>query len=393
MLPLLVYVHFPWCLEKCPYCDFTSYRTERPAIDHEGYADAVIAELGRRIARLGRPDARLRSVFFGGGTPSLWEPTALGRTLAAIRAALPDESPDTEITVECNPTSIDEDRARALVDQGVTRVSIGVQALDDARLKFLGRLHDAAGGLTAIEAAIRGGVPRVSGDLIYGVHGQTAGDAAREAGRLVDAGVGHVSAYNLTIEQGTKFGELAKRGRLPLAEEGAMVDAFFEVEAALASRGFVHYEISNHARPGLESRHNLGYWRGTSYLGLGCAAVGAVPDGAGHVRWRNQPLPDRYVAAALADDADVMAKPLVDSIEELSPDIRLRERIMLGLRLTEGFDLEQAAAEVGATAWTRERERTASRLIERGRLVREGSRLRVPAKAWIFADGVAADLF
>jgi oxygen-independent coproporphyrinogen-3 oxidase len=392
MLPLLVYVHFPWCLEKCPYCDFTSYKTERKAIDHEGYADAVVAELGRRLARLERPDARLRSVFFGGGTPSLWEPRALGRVLAAIRSALPDETADTEITVECNPTSIDEDRTRALVDQGVTRVSIGVQALDDARLKFLGRLHDAAGGLSAIEAAVRGGMPRVSGDIIYGVHGQSPGEAAREAGRLVDAGAGHVSAYNLTIEQGTRFGELARRGRLPLAEEGAMVDDFFDVEAALASRGFTHYEISNHARPGLESRHNLGYWRGTSYLGLGCAAVGATPDGDHHVRWRNQPLPDRYMAAANAE-GDVLGAPLVDSTEELSPEIRLRERIMLGLRLASGFDLEEAARDVGAVAWTPDRERTAARLVERGRLVREGAWLRVPAKAWIFADGVAADLF
>lgn len=395
-LPALVYVHFPWCLEKCPYCDFTSYRTERAGIDHEGYADAVIAELGRRVARLQEQGLapRLRSVFFGGGTPSLWEPRALGRVLAAIQRAMPaGEGAEVEVTAECNPTSLDEDRARALVDQGVRRLSIGIQGLDDARLKFLGRLHDARGGLEALRAAVRAKVPRLSGDLIYGVHGQTAASAAEEAGTLADEGITHVSAYNLTIEQGTRFGELARRGRLPLADEGDMVGGFFAIDEALAARGLGHYEISNYGRPGDESRHNLGYWRGLAYLGLGCAAVGAVPDGSRYVRYRNLPLPDRYQRVMLDDRADLLAQPSVDAIEELDGVARLRERIMLGLRLAEGLDLAAAARDVGAVAWTEDRQRAAARLVARGRLVREGDVLRVPRDAWVFADGTAAELF
>ena len=394
--PLLVYVHFPWCLEKCPYCDFVSYRTERPAIDHEGYADAVIAELDARADRLSRSSRpfELASVFFGGGTPSLWRSQALGRVLSAIVRKLPTTL-DVEVTVECNPTSLEEDHARALHDVGVGRVSIGVQALDDQRLAFLGRLHDAEGGLRAIERAVRAGIPRVSGDLLYGVHGQSAEVASEEAGRIADAGATHVSAYNLTIERGTRFGELARRGRLPLADDGDMVTSFFSVDDALAARGLGHYEISNYGAPGQESRHNLGYWRGHAYLGLGCAAVGAVPDGERHVRYRNSPLPARYVEAARATRGEDLVREgdLVEQIEELTPSMRLRERIMLGLRLASGIDLATAAREVGAEAWPRERQRAAEKLAQRGRLVRDGDLLRVPRESWVFADDTAACLF
>ena len=185
--PIGVYVHFPFCLKKCPYCDFVSYARDRAAIDHEGYADAVLAELDRRAEVL--RDRELVTVFFGGGTPSLWEPRALGRVLAGVRRAASRQADEVEVTVECNPSSLDEARARALIDVGVDRLSIGVQGLDAGRLAFLGRLHDPEGGLAAVEAAIRAGVPRVSADLIYGVAGgapaeQTARESADEARRL-----------------------------------------------------------------------------------------------------------------------------------------------------------------------------------------------------------------
>jgi oxygen-independent coproporphyrinogen-3 oxidase len=303
-----------------------------------------------------------------------------------------------EVTVECNPTSLDEERARALRAAGVNRLSVGVQGLDAERLRFLGRLHDPDGGLSAIAAALRAGVPRVSGDLIYGVAlagpdgasiDQPAEQAAGEARAVARTGVGHVSAYNLTIEAGTQFGELARRGRLPLATEDAAADAFLAVEAALADEGLIHYEISNYARSGEESRHNLGYWRGLDYLGLGCAAVGTVAapgDGAAR-RTRNHPSPERYMAAALAGE------PLAASEEQLDPETRLRERIMLGLRLREGLDLEAAAASLGVPAWTEARRRAADRLARTGRLSVEGGRLSIPRAAWLLADGIAAELF
>jgi oxygen-independent coproporphyrinogen-3 oxidase len=392
--PLTAYVHFPWCLKKCPYCDFVSFAKARDAIDHSGYADAVLAEVERRGAAL--HDRELRSVFFGGGTPSLWEPEELGRVLAGVMGAAGCLAPDLEITVECNPTSLDEARARALVEVGANRISVGVQGLDEERLRFLGRLHDPSGGIAALRAAVRAGVPRVSGDVIYGVASgsverpreQGAEEAAAEARAVARTGVGHVSAYNLTIEPGTQFGELARRGRLPLASEDVAAEAFLAVEAALADEGFVHYEISNYARPGEEARHNLGYWTGLDYVGLGCAAVGTLgaPGGAA-IRYRNPASPERYMAAAHG------GRPLAESEERLDPETRLRERIMLGLRLRGGFDLEQAAEALGVPAWTERRRREAERLARAGRLEVNGSRLSIPGRAWLLADGTAAALF
>jgi oxygen-independent coproporphyrinogen-3 oxidase len=391
MQPIGVYVHFPFCLKKCPYCDFVSLARDRERIDHAGYADAVLAELTRKEGALrGR---RLGTIFFGGGTPSLWEPAQLGRVLRAILEAADAREDDVEITAECNPTSLDEDRARALCDQGVNRLSIGVQGLDEARLRFLGRLHDPAGGLAAVEAAVRARVPRVSADLIYGVATdgavqETPAEAAAEAARVADTGVTHVSAYSLTIEPGTLFGELARKGRLPISTDDAVADAFFAVEEALGARGFAHYEISNYARPGQEARHNLGYWRGVDYLGLGCGAYGTVsaPDGSA-VRTRNHTDPARYVATAIE------GLPVEAETEDLPAETRLRERIMLGLRLREGLDLEAAAASLGVPPWPDARRKAADRLVARGRLEIEAGRLRVPERARIWTDGVAADLF
>jgi oxygen-independent coproporphyrinogen-3 oxidase len=389
MLPIGVYVHFPFCLKKCPYCDFVSFARERERIDHAGYAGAVLAELDRRRPALeGRT---LSTVFFGGGTPSLWDPAQLGRVLRAVLAAAGAREADVEVTVECNPTSLDEDRARALVDQGVNRLSVGVQGLDEAKLRFLGRLHDPAGGLAAVEAALRAGVPRVSADLIYGVatgpEAPSPREAAAEAARVADLGLSHVSAYSLTIEPGTQFGELARRGRLPIAPDDALADAFFAVEEALAARGLAHYEISNYARPGHEARHNLGYWRGVDYLGLGCGAFGTVSSGGAAVRYRNPTDPARYVTAVTAP------APVETEREDLDPETRLRERIMLGLRLAEGLHLEEAAASLGVPAWTASRRRAAERLAGQGKLAVEGGRLRVPPASRIWTDGIAADLF
>ncbi len=395
MKPIGVYVHFPWCLKKCPYCDFVSFAKDRADIDHAGYADAVLAEIAlRREALQGR---QLRSVFFGGGTPSLWAPSELGRVLRAILEASSGSSQhrdDVEITVECNPTSLDEERARALRDQGVNRLSVGVQGLDPERLRFLGRLHDADGGLASVEAALRSGMPRVSADLIYGVatgaEAPSPTEAAAEVDRVAATGVTHVSAYSLTIEPGTQFGELARKGRLPIAPDDAVAEAFFAIEATLEARGLAHYEISNYARPGDEARHNLGYWRGTDYLGLGCAAFGTIGDAAGHaVRYRNLPDPARYAKAALGGGLAA----LVESEEPLDPETRLRERIMLGLRLRDGFDLEGSARELGIAAWTDERRRAADKLVARGDLTVEGGHLRLSPRARVYADGITAALF
>ena len=393
-----IYIHFPWCLAKCPYCDFVSYATSREEIDHAGYADAVIREAEARLryleSRSTSSALRVSSVFFGGGTPSLWEPRELGRVLDRLRELFVVEA-DAEITVECNPTSLDGDRARSLVAAGANRLSIGTQSLRAEQLRFLGRLHDPAGAQAAVAAAIRAGVPRVSTDLIFGLPGQTPDDAREQAETLADSGLRHLSCYQLTIEPGTQFGERKKRGLLPMAEDGAVADAFLAIDETLERRGLRHYEISNYAEPGEEARHNLAYWRGDEYVGLGCGAFGYVRSGSGGIRWRNAILPKDYVERTRSARADTIGEE--DGItvmrEELSPTALLRERIMLGLRVAEGVDLARAARELDVDPWTGERLRTIDILTERGRLVREGDVLRVPRAAWHFTDDTAARLF
>jgi putative oxygen-independent coproporphyrinogen III oxidase len=387
-----VYVHFPWCLQKCPYCDFLSVAAPREAIPHAPYAEAVLSELARRQQDIG---GHLSSVFFGGGTPSLWNPLELGRVIQAIRGAF-SSGDEPEITVECNPSSFDEDRGRALVDVGVNRVSIGVQSLDRGRLEFLGRLHDVDGGLRAVEAALAAGVPRVSADLIFGVAGQSTEDAVREASAVADLGVTHLSAYALTIEPGTRFGALSRKGLLPLLADDIVAESFVALHETLTARGFAHYEVSNYGMPGHFARHNLGYWHGDDYLGLGCGAWGTVTLGNNRVRYRNTPVPDRYVGSALewprADLTRAGAGELVSELEVLSPSALLMERLMLGLRLSEGVDVEAAARRLGVDPWPAERLRSVERLASRGRVVREGPRLRIPHDAWLLADGTIAEI-
>jgi putative oxygen-independent coproporphyrinogen III oxidase len=386
------YVHFPWCLQKCPYCDFLSIAAEPARIPHGAYADAVIAELERRAP--GLAERPLGSIFFGGGTPSLWEPRELGRVLRALLSAFSAEPDGVEITVECNPSSFDANRARALIDLGVNRVSIGVQGLDAERLRFLGRLHDVDSGLRAVRDAIGAGVPRVSADLIFGVAGQSAEAAAAEAAKVAELGPTHLSAYALTIEPGTQFGALARKGKLPLLGEDLVADSFVAVEAALERAGFVHYEISNYARDGHVARHNVGYWRGADYLGLGTGAWGTYSTPQRRIRYRNTPSPDRYLGGQgrwTTIDLEATSE-LVSDVEPIEPETALRERLMLGLRLKDGLDVERAAAELGVPSWTAARERAVGRLLEQGRLHRDGSRLWIPKSAWLFADGTISEL-
>ena len=390
--PLGVYVHFPWCLQKCPYCDFLSVAAARDAIPHRAYADAVLRDLAARIALL-ETDYRLETIFFGGGTPSLWATEELGRVLDGVLGAFAEHrAADVEITAECNPTSLDLEKARALRDVGVNRISLGVQGLDAERLAFLGRLHDPTGGVDAARAALGSDMPRVSVDFIFGVAGQSAEQAATEASTLAALGTTHLSAYALTIEPGTDFGARAKKGRLPLLDEAQVADSFTAVDEALARAGFDHYEISNFARHGHVSRHNLGYWRGYDYLGLGTGAWGTVTLPSGRVRYRNSPSPERYQASRFATPF----REALDScavVEPIDAETALRERIMLGLRLAEGIDLQAAASDLGVTALPPERQRALERLQRTGRIEVEGDRrLRIPKSQWLFADGIISQL-
>lgn len=386
-----VYVHFPWCLKKCPYCDFLSIAAERQAVPHREYADAVTLELAARVRQLG--GRRVRSIFFGGGTPSLWAPDELGRVLETIVTRF-DVAPDLEVTVECNPTSFTPELARTLHRYGVNRVSIGVQSLNPERLAFLGRLHDVAGGLRAVEQALASEIARVSADLIFGVAGQSATEAADEVSRVAALGPTHVSAYALTIEPGTQFGALARKGKLPLLPEDTVADCFLAVSEALQSSGFEHYEISNFARAGHHAEHNLGYWKGRDYLGLGCGAWGTVTLDGVKRRYRNTPSAERYLAGARSDDELWEPGPerLVAESELITPEMAFNERLLLCLRLAEGFNVAQAGRELGIDPWTRERVRAVERLCAAGRLERDGDWLRIPRPQWLVADGTIAEL-
>jgi oxygen-independent coproporphyrinogen-3 oxidase len=375
-----VYVHFPWCARKCPYCDFATEPVRPKSLPHEAYADAVLRELDARAPHLSGRE--LKSVFFGGGTPSLWGPNALRRALEGIRNAFEHVRDDLEVTVECNPTSLTRENAALLRAAGVGRLSIGVQSLRDRHLRFLGRLHDAETALAALrEATVE--MPRTSTDLMFGMPGQTLGELGEDIARIADAGVRHISAYALTIEEGTTFGSLHRAGKLPVAPEEQYAALYEHAEQRFAELGWGHYEVSNYAAEGEESRHNLHYWRGGAYVGLGAAAVGCLDHGPGRAeRWRNDPNPGRYLAQTT----------LRADVEQLGPEEIVREALMLGLRTAEGLDLAATEKRAGRNPQAG-REREIERAIERGNLVREGNRLRVPQSRWLKLDGIVRDLF
>lgn len=378
-----VYVHFPYCLQKCPYCDFASGTIKRHEVPHEAYANAVIAELSMRAESItGRT---LSTIFFGGGTPSLWRADAIGRVIEAIESRFAVTRDDLEISAECNPSSLDRDVARALRNVGVNRISIGVQSLNDERLKFLGRLHSAEGALRAVSEA-KAEMPRVSADMMFGAPGQTAEVFVDELTRLMAIDLDHVSVYALTVEANTQFGALHKKGKLHLAPEGDYANTFLATRAQLALRGHEHYEVSNYARPGQTSRHNQHYWRGGEYLGLGAGAVGCIHHGPGDARrYRNEANPDRYMAGS--------ATPSVEVFEEsLNGDDLIREALMLGLRTNEGMNLH--AVETRANKSPRlGRETALDRQIKRGNLIDDGQTWRVPQDKWLALDSIVADLF
>ena len=375
-----VYVHFPWCARKCPYCDFATEPIRAQELPHDAYADAVLRELDARVP--GLQGRELKSVFFGGGTPSLWAPDALQRTLDGITNAFDRAHDELEVTVECNPSSLTQGNAALLRDAGVGRLSIGVQSLRDPHLRFLGRLHDEERAVAALQEAAAE-MPRVSADLMFGMPDQTLEELGDDIARIADVGVRHVSTYALTIEEKTMFGSLHRAGKLRVAPEEQYADLFEHAERCFADLGWTHYEVSNYAAEGEESRHNLHYWHGGAYVGLGAAAVGCLDQGPGRAeRWRNDPNPQRYVE-----------QPMLETeVEELGPQEIVREGLMLGLRTIDGMNLVATEARANRDPKAG-REREIQRAIERGNLIEDGDWLRVPAERWLKLDGIVRDLF
>ena len=335
MEPLALYVHWPFCLAKCPYCDFNSHVRER--IPQARFIAALRTELAWEAARLGRRP--LASVFFGGGTPSLMDPEGVAAILGDARRLF-DPLPDLEVTLEANPTSVEASKLAAFRTAGVNRLSLGIQALDDPALRFLGREHSAAEALAALELA-RALFPRLSFDLIYARPGQTLAAWQAELDRALALAADHLSLYQLTIEPGTRFEALHRRGELCLPDPDLAAVLYETTADSAARRGLLPYEVSNYALPGAESRHNLAYWRYTDYAGIGPGAHGRVSVGGQLLATRRHRAPEPWAERVERQGHGTAGEDAVP------PADRAREMLLMGLRLTEGVDRARFAARTG----------------------------------------------
>lgn len=328
-----VYVHWPFCKAKCPYCDFNSH--VRASVDQSAWTDAYLAEIDRTAAETG-PRA-VQSVFFGGGTPSLMDPPLVGAILDRI-AARWSMANDAEITLEANPTSVEAERFRGYRDAGVNRLSLGIQALNDTDLRRLGRQHSAAEALAALALA-RETFSRVSCDLIYARQDQTLASWQAELAQLLALGPDHMSLYQLTIEDGTAFGRLHAEGKLRgLPDEDLAAEMYEATETLCRRAGLAAYEVSNYAKPGSESRHNLIYWRMGDYAGIGPGAHGRLTLPTGRFATSTLRSPEEWLSAVATKENGEIEREL------LSDEDRAVEYLMMSLRLAEGSDLSRFAA-------------------------------------------------
>ncbi|MDB5499170.1 MAG: oxygen-independent coproporphyrinogen oxidase [Phenylobacterium sp.] len=329
-----VYIHWPYCARICPYCDFNVFK-DRKGEEPAALARAIVADLAAQAALTGPRE--LVSIFLGGGTPSLMDPAWAAEMVAAARR-LWTPAPDLEVTLEANPTDAEAARFDAFAAAGVNRLSLGLQSLDDAQLRFLGRNHDAATAVRAAEAATRA-FPRLSIDLIYARPGQTPASWAQELGRALDLGAEHVSPYQLTIEAGTAFDRAVRRGQFtpPGAETGA--ELFDTTQAVLEAAGFEAYEVSNHARgAAARSRHNLIYWQGQDYVGAGPGAHGRITIGGVREATYAAARPADYIARVAEIGLGFATREILD------PREAAQERLLSGLRIVEGVPLAEVAA-------------------------------------------------
>jgi oxygen-independent coproporphyrinogen-3 oxidase len=370
-----IYVHWPYCAAKCPYCDFNSH--VRDAFSDERWSDAILKELDF-VAGLQSERPSVASVFFGGGTPSLMSGRAVGRVLDGIAKLWPS-APDIEITLEANPNSVEQERFRDYRVAGVNRVSIGVQSLDGAALKALGRLHGVDEAKNAIELAQRI-FPRSSFDLIYARPDQTPEAWTRELKDALAFGTEHLSLYQLTIEPGTAYATLARQGKLVVPDEDAAAELYDITETLCAASGLASYEVSNYAKPGAESRHNLVYWRYGDYAGVGPGAHGRLTLDGRRMASEAERLPEKWLAAVERRGSSI-------ALSDVSTDAA-REHLLMGLRLAEGLDLAAYRKRWNVAP-------SSSRIAElsaNGLITFEGARLRTTARGRLVLNALIAQL-
>lgn len=335
--PLGVYIHFPYCAQRCPYCDFT-LTTRR--FSHERYADAVLAELKAREPDLTQAPP-LTSVYFGGGTPGLWSPRQLQRVIEALSQRF-GLSADVEVTIEANPAELTLELAEAWRGAGVNRLSLGTQSFQAERLSWLGRSHSPEQAKQAVSWARQAGFENLNLDLMHGFKGQRVEDAVHDLEETLSLTPEHVSLYQLTVEEQTSFGARARRGERLLEPEGRLVELYEALSEALSDAGSPLYEVSNAARPGYESKHNTLYWTLGQYLALGAGAHGLLLSSRGEdqvgLRWCNVKRPERYMEVALAGQLEA----LEEERSELDQEALLEEQVLVGFRLYEGFVVSEA---------------------------------------------------
>lgn len=375
-MTLALYIHWPFCLSKCPYCDFNSHVREE--VDGAAWQAALLSDMAKEAALTGGRE--LGSIFFGGGTPSLMPPVLVA---ALIESAARHWrfSPDIEITLEANPSSVEAARFARLAAAGVNRVSLGLQSLDDAALRLLGRHHDVHEGLAALDMA-QAQFTRVSFDLIYALPGQTEAQWQAELARALGFGTGHLSLYQLTIEPGTRFETLVRQGALVSADADLSADLFGLTREMTAAAGLPAYEISNHARVGEESRHNLTYWRYGDYVGIGPGAHGRR-GGIATVRHRK---PENWLAAVARGGDGIAEHRVLGSREQAA------EALLMGLRLREGIDPPALARrfELGERQLIDPRKRAL--YLAQGLLREDGERLVVTEAGMPLLDALLGEL-
>jgi putative oxygen-independent coproporphyrinogen III oxidase len=370
--PLALYIHWPFCVSKCPYCDFNSH--VRGGIDQSAWLEALLADMAHEAALTqGR---KLSSIFFGGGTPSLMPPT----TVAALIAAAQQHwgfAPDIEITLEANPSSVEAARFADLAAAGVNRVSLGLQALDNAALGFLGRAHNVAESLEALAIAQRE-FDRVTFDLIYARPGQTEAKWREELRRAIAFGTGHMSLYQLTIEEGTRFASDVRKGIFIPADDDHAAELYEITQDMMNAAGLPAYEISNHARIGQESRHNLIYWRYQDYIGIGPGAHGRRLNAA----TQRHKKPENYLAGMMRNQHGIQAE------EALDPATRAMEALLMGLRLREGVDLADIAARTGVPTAQLIDNTAAQKIAALDMLILSGDQLTITPKGMPLLDAI-----
>jgi putative oxygen-independent coproporphyrinogen III oxidase len=373
---LALYIHWPFCVSKCPYCDFNSH--VRESVDQAAWRAALLQDLAHEAALL--PNRRLTSIFFGGGTPSLMPPATVAALIEDAHRHWP-VADDIEITLEANPSSVEASRFADLARAGINRVSLGLQALDDQTLAWLGRAHGVDEGLAALDTAQRS-FGRVSFDLIYARPGQTAEAWEAELGRALSFGTEHLSLYQLTIEPGTRFASLFAKGELTPLDPDAAAELFEQTRAMTATAGLPAYEVSNHARPGAESRHNLTYWRYGNYAGVGPGAHGRR-DGRATVRRKK---PENWMTRVEANGHGI------EQEEDLPADARAQEALLMGLRLAEGVDLARISSISGLAIDRLVDGAAVDRLGRQGLLECSGDRLTVTEPGMLVLDAILAEI-